>query len=471
MNHKSLSLLLAVSAVLPAVADVESTDIVSDNVMIPIFDKVVFYDGYRSEIVDKDLSDGVLRHSNSIYARRLTDNELDHIGDNLRIDLIVGALCDNYDRIGDINIALVPKGSDSYIYKEVERLQVARFITPFMNKNRMPDSVPYSYDVADLPLILRNSSLRGKYDFWVELELFGVPYAANTQILGCADRNDVFSGTLSFTSAPFTAQTLADASFVVPIYTKQTEEMGDINFNSYNPLACDEVGKAERTFCFNVPADATDSQLVLIMTNHGANAGGEEYIRRVHFVYVDDELQLTYTPGGENCNVYREYNTQPNGIYGASWNGTYTTDEEWEEFSNWCPGGPVPIRRIHLGALSAGEHKVKISVPDAQFVDNQGDFRPSLYLQGLTEGSLPEAAVDAIAADKACIQWTINGQTLSFTSADPLLELNVYALDGALLFGKNNPSSSIDLSPWKGMSLVVVAIDRQGRSDSIKVQL
>ena len=117
---------------------------------------------------------------------------------------------------------------------------------------------------------------------------------------------------------------------------------------------------------------------MLITSNHGANAGGEEYNRRDHFVYVDGEEVLVYKPGRQSCEPFRAFNTQRNGIYGTR----RKTDEEWQSFSNWCPGDVIDTRIIELGAMSAGSHEFVIDVPAAVFVEGKGNIPLSLYVQG-----------------------------------------------------------------------------------------
>jgi hypothetical protein len=150
--------------------------------------------------------------------------------------------------------------------------------------------------------------------------------------------------------------------------------------NNYQAGASDAIGTTIRTIAFNLPTDIADSSFYLITSNHGANTGGEEYNRRRHYIYLDDFTTniLNYRPGEPTCEPYRVYNTQPNGIYGS----TPRTDAAWQSFSNWCPGYNIPIRKLDRGTLSAGTHNFRISVPGAQFVNGEGYFPISLYLQG-----------------------------------------------------------------------------------------
>jgi hypothetical protein len=335
--------------------------------IIMLMDEVIFYDGY-APTVDEPVPEGVIRHSNSLYATRFTEAQRELLQSTLMVGVIVGARCDNYDRIGSVNLALVPKGAETYVPAEVDRLELARFITPFMDMNESPMTVPYEFQVDSVVPILQDDALWAEHDLWFELSIFGVPYAANAEIAGCADRNDTQAGTLLlYTDGMRAAQ---DFDVLLPLAIGQP-------FNNYAEGASDELGTTRKTIAFELPGDTQDVQLVLITSNHGANAGGEEYIRRDHFVYVDGGLALQYKPGRPSCEPFRVYNTQANGIYGPS----PMTDEEWQSFSNWCPGDVIDIRIIPWGPAAAGTHEFVIDVPDATFTGGQGDFPFSLYVQ------------------------------------------------------------------------------------------
>ena len=410
---------------------------------ITVFDHVVFYDGYNDNIFDKDLEDGVLRHRNSLYAVKLTDDQLAQIGDVLRMEVTLGALCDNYDRIGNINMAMVPKGSEAYEVSEVERIELGRFITPFMNKNKNPNTVPYSYDVDYLTDILRDANLREEYDLWIEFELFGIPYAANQQVAGCAGRNDVFEGTLEFITSGEPGQ-LTENNVLVPIVIKKPEYIGG-NLNNYKEEATDELGQTRKTYKFEVPEDVEDGQFILITSNHGANSGGEEYNRRWHYVYFDGgDVVLSYKPGRQSCEPFRKYNTQGNGIYGNK----VRSDKEWQSFSNWCPGDVIDNRIIAMGPVTKGEHSIKISVPKAVFMDQQGDIPVSIYFQGSKKGALkePSSAVAEITADEPMVTVTKeNGKLRVNDGGHNIWCLELFDVKGSLCGKvKGNQEISID---------------------------
>ena len=335
---------------------------------ITVFNNILFYDGYATTVVFPT-TQGVVRLRNDLYTKKLTPQVLAQIGSTLELDISISAACDNYDRIGNVNLALVPKGATSYNPATTDRIELGRYITPFMNKNVPPNLVPYSFTVDNITKILKDSYLNSIYDFWVEFELFGVPYAANNEIAGCAGRNDVFYGTLKFITNTDTS--IPDDTFILPLNFKK-------DLNNYAVGASDAVGTTVRTINFELASQVNNAKFYLITSNHGANSGGEEYNRRWHYITLDSNQVLSYRPGETTCEPYRVYNTQGNGIYGPG----PRTPAQWQSFSNWCPGSVIPIREIDLGNLNAGSHTFVISVPTAVFADGQGYIPVSLYLQG-----------------------------------------------------------------------------------------
>ncbi|MEO5777732.1 MAG: peptide-N-glycosidase F-related protein [Flavobacterium sp.] len=335
---------------------------------INIYDNVLFYDGYAG-LVNEPTSPGVFRLRNDLFTTKLTQPQLESVGSTLRVDITIYASCDNYDRIGNVNLVLVPKGDASYNTATAKKIEIGRFITPFMNMNISPTEVPYTFTVDNVAKILKDSALNAAYDFWVEFEVFGVPYAAQTQVAGCSGRTDVFYGTMDFVTN--TDTTVPNDTFLLNLNFKK-------DLNNYQVGATDVIGQTIRTINYTLPEAITNSKYYFITSNHGSNSGGEEYNRRVHYIYHDDVPLLSYIPGESTCEPYRIYNTQGNGIYGA----TPRTPAQWQSFSNWCPGAVIPIRTLNLGNLTAGNHSFKITVPTAVFTGAQGYIPVSLYLQG-----------------------------------------------------------------------------------------
>lgn len=335
---------------------------------INVFSQIVFYDGYAAN-VSQPVPSNVIRLANSRYAKKLTDAELNSFQNKIQMNVAIGALCDNYDRIGGVHIALVPKGQASYTMNDtqIKRFEIGRYITPFMNKNIAPTEVPYTYEVNNLYPVFSNPVLKSAYDIWVELDVFGVPYAANTQVAGCANRNDVFAGTLTFVTSndPSVSNTY---NTILPLLDSST-------LNNYNNT--DVTGQTVRLVNFNLAQAAGNPKFFIVSSPHGAGTNGEEYVRRQNIVSLDNAQVMTFTPGGKSCEPYRMYNTQPNGIYGynaqnAAW---------WTSWNNWCPGDSVPIRSFSVASLSAGNHTLKYEVPTAVFYGQSGEVVLSMYMQ------------------------------------------------------------------------------------------
>ena len=419
---------------------------------INVFNRVTFYDGYAARVDSPAPPAGILRLRNYIYSRKLTDQEIASIGTKLHLNVRIFALCDNYDRIGNVNMAFVPKDSSSYNLNNVTRLEIARFITPFMDKNKSPNSVPYDFDIDNIALLLKDSSLTDRFNIWMELQVFGVPYAANNEIAGCAGRKDVFQGSMTLTTdsaAP------VQSNNMLKVFANQK------NFNNYQASATDTLGKTTRQYNFRVDTALTDASFFLITSNHGANSGGEEYNRRRHYVYVDDSLMLSYVPGRTTCEPFRVYNTQGNGIYG----GSPRSDDQWQSFSNWCPGDVIDIRRINLGAVDTGSHYFRINVPEAVFVGSQGNFPLSVYFQGKTSGTIdPPAPIVKDSSGNLRIYPNPARESVTIESLN-MSSIRIYDMTGRLLYKNDQPAEKQQVSvyQWPRGMYIVQAQNWKGR--------
>lgn len=368
------------------------------------YDHITFYDVYAGTVSEADapLPDGIFRLNNSRFTTLLPAEDLDQMGSELTLEVTIHALCDNYDRIGSVDLVMMSK--DSAIYNDcwrtkpdgghysgrlgntdptIKRIEVARYITPFMNKNKEPESVPYSWDISFLAPMLHDKVLRDSMNLWLEFHLEGVPYAANTQVAGCAGRNDVFAGTLDIIShddVPATDKYMGKAVVEPLVYERY--------INNYNNT--DEEGTTVAHYTVHVDEPLSDAMFLMINSNHGANNNGEEYNRRLHYIWVNEWMAEVYRPGRPSCEPFRQYNTQSNGIYG----GGTKTDDQWQEFSNWCPGDVIDNHIIHLGAIPAGDYDFRLLVPDAIFYGNDGYFPFSLTLLGVRDGAIGLKQID-----------------------------------------------------------------------------
>ncbi|KMQ62131.1 hypothetical protein ACM40_07415 [Chryseobacterium sp. BLS98] len=391
----------------------------------------VYYDGYAATVSDP-VPAGLTRLSNTRYTRKLTDAELNSFKAKIAMRVTIGALCDNYDRLGSVYLTMVPKNQPTYTIDDanVKRIEVGRYITPFMSKNRTPTEVPYTYNLSNLYSIFHDTTLRTAYDMYMELDVFGVPYAAQTQVAGCAGRIDVFSGSLTFFSTD-TGATPADYNSVVPILSYN-------RLNNYN--STDVPGETVRIVSFNLPNTVTNANFFVISTPHGANSGGEEYVRRQNYTYIDDVQMLTYTPGGISCEPFRVYNTQGNGIYGA----TPKSLTEWTSWNNWCPGNSVPIRGFTMPSIAAGNHTLKHTIPTAVFNQQQGDVYLSVYMQGKSNAALDVKDIKTV---DVSIYPNPASDFVNIRSKTDVASISLFSIDGKKL-AKTHGENRIDISAY-----------------------
>jgi len=356
---------------------------------LQVFEDAVYYNMFTN-VTEPDTPNtpvpaGAIRNSNSSYGKKITAEQIAAFGNKLTLNVEASSLCDDFDRIGNVNLVFVPKGATAYDYKTVKRIEIGRFITPFM----VPDGtlkVPYTYDVDNLLPIFRDAQLSQEFDFWVELEIYGYQgsatqggAAADYPTL-CGSRNDVYKGSLEFVSTTDATLEVGDEEYFQELsYNFQLKNY--VLATDTNNEGTDVLNSTVRSIKFTLDKAVTNAKFYLITSNHGSNSGGEEYNRRYHYVYLDGVRKLLYKPGETTCEPYRQYNTRVNGIYGAS----AMTPAQWQSFSNWCPGAKIPTRVIDLGDLAAGEHTFKIEVPNAQFAAGQGYFPMSLYVQAYSQ--------------------------------------------------------------------------------------
>lgn len=361
---------------------------------VTVFNDVPFYSMYHY-LVQSDLNaehqnllpqeaftqipQGAIRshsYERDVISRKLTATEINSLGDNITLKVTLFAACDNYDRNAGISIAMVPRNSTTYGWHDtnIKRIEIGRFVTPFMDKNISPTSVPYTWQLNNISKILKNTALLAIYDMWLEFRVDGYSAAAQIEVAGCDGRNDVFRGSLELLSTN-SGIIDTDIHLVEPIAYR-------FYFNNYQTNAFTNTysNYTEKEFIINLSESINDAKLYLVTSKHGSNQGGEEYIRRYHYIYLDNNLAHSYTPNETpSCEPFRVFNTQGNGIYG----GSPQSNSWWSSWNNWCPGDKIPTKEISLGNLTAGQHTIKFRLSGANlFTGQQGNVIFSAYLQG-----------------------------------------------------------------------------------------
>nr|WP_314495636.1 peptide-N-glycosidase F-related protein [uncultured Chryseobacterium sp.] len=396
---------------------------------VNVFSNVVFYDANATTVSDP-VPASMIRLANHRYAKKLSDAELNSFQNKIQMNVTIGALCDNYSRIGGVHIALVPKNQTTYTLSDaaVKRIEIGRYITPFMNKNVSPTEVPYTYEVDNLYSVFSNAVLRNIYDIYVELDVFGDPTSANTEVSGCSGRNDVFGGTLNFVTSNDPAIT-ATFNNLLPLldYNK---------VNNYNNT--DQAGETVRLVNFNLTQSSNNAKFFLITTAHGEGSDTEEFYRRQNLVSLDNVQVMDFTPGGISCEPFRMYNTESNYIYGSS----PQTTGWWTGWNNWCPGNSVPTRTFTSAQLLAGNHVLKYEVPAALFYGQQGHNLLSIYMQSDNQ----ILAVNEVSTIDVSIFPNPTSDIVNVRSDEKITKIIVLSVDGKRL--DEVADSKVDLTSY-----------------------
>lgn len=322
----------------------------SDQFTVNVIKDLDFYDVYAPPVNAK-MPAGITSLSNTEVIRQLNDQELMQIGNTLKVKLTLRSRCDNYDRIGNVLLATMPKG-ERFDKEKCEKYEMLRFITPFMYHNREPDHVPYEAQADQLINIMKQHDK----DVYLFLIVGGTTGAGQAEVAGCNGSNITFniSVDLIFGKAKPDAEQKAIA--LLDRYSIDNKDQ--------------TAGKNSKKVLFELARDTKATTLYMISSGHGAANGGEEYNWRAHVIDLDGK-EYTRLDMNQDCTPYEVYNTQPNGIY---------TGDMSKERCSWCPGGQVPIKIINLGPLSKGKHSLKISIPDAEFEKTDSKYYVSAYL-------------------------------------------------------------------------------------------
>lgn len=110
---------------------------------------------------------------------------------------------------------------------------------------------------------------------------------------------------------------------------------------------------------FNLPEDAKGVKLRYITTGHGGWGNGDEFVPKENRISLDGALAFKFVPWRVDCGSYRLYNP----VSGNFANGLSSSDLSR---SNWCPGTVTNPSYIELGDLKAGQHTIKVQIPQGK---------------------------------------------------------------------------------------------------------
>lgn len=114
---------------------------------------------------------------------------------------------------------------------------------------------------------------------------------------------------------------------------------------------------------FELKNDEKEVTFRYTTTGHGGYTEGDEFQPKINSIYLDDVCISKIIPWKQDCGSYRNQNPSS----GDFSNGLSSSDLSR---SNWCPGQVTNPYLIPLGALKAGKHKIRITIPEAETTEN-----------------------------------------------------------------------------------------------------
>lgn len=221
-------------------------------------------------------------------------------------------------------------------------VELMRFITPFgighynsqvqVYNTVWQDSVTYKQDITNLLPVLEG-------EVW-----FGV-------FIGCYDKGGhEVSLRLKYypDDIPQEVQPVQKA-FIQPLMF--TTNIMEASSQEYSTLfETDTI-----TVDVDIPEGIKELTIRYISTGHGGWGGGDEFNKKMNYIFTDGKLVYSFIPWRDDCGMYRNYNPAsgnfPNGMSSSDFSR-----------SGWCPGSTsVPVD-IPLN-LKPGRHRISVYIP------------------------------------------------------------------------------------------------------------
>lgn len=219
-------------------------------------------------------------------------------------------------------------------------VELMRFFTPFGVKQynyleqkdkTWAENVLYRQDISDLlPL------LSGK-EVWIGINIGNYDKGGHK-----------VSANITIHSE---GESKAKPTRIVPLFC--TNNIMEMAGQEYGTMFNNEKG-LEVSFTLDQPMK--NVKLRYITTGHGGWENGDEFVPKKNTIYLNGKEAFGFTPWRQDCGSYRLSNPA-SGNFG---NGLSSSDYSR---SNWCPGTVTNPVFIDLGDLPAGNHTMKVSIP------------------------------------------------------------------------------------------------------------
>ena len=141
----------------------------------------------------------------------------------------------------------------------------------------------------------------------------------------------------------------------------------------------DGFAESDLSVDFELPQGAANVKLYYLTTGHGGHSKGDEFIKRENILFLNESEIKRFTPWRDDCASFRRFNpssgTWPaKDIFPESTSTERVASSDLSR-SNWCPGSDVSPEVIALPELGEGQHKLSVSIPEAQLAkENEHNY-------------------------------------------------------------------------------------------------
>ena len=318
-------------------------------------------------------NDSILRFANGMIAVRKIKIPEIKVGSQVFVDVTEQSNGDAYDRTGSFFIipnnktlsfldGLQNGAKTLPIYnngngKEYQGVvatenynpvvELMRFFTPFgvkqynnlqLKDKTWSENVLYRQDVSDLRSLLSNQEV------WIGINIGNYDKGGHKVSANITIHDE--------------EESKVTPTQIVPLFC--TNNIMEMAGQEYGTMFSSDKG-LEVTFKLNKPMK--NCKLRYITTGHGGWENGDEFVPKKNAIFLNGKETFSFTPWRQDCGSYRLSNPAsgnfPNGLSSSDYSR-----------ANWCPGTVTNPVFIDLGDLEAGNHTIKIKIP-----------------QGLPEGS------------------------------------------------------------------------------------